>query len=217
MTSLSRLTSHCVVKPIRHHSRPNEIICLHPKVIQTQTALFYHFGRVETAAIRPLPEFILTRPHLLLHRLEKLRHQLMPMYNFDPAEEQDDLLEQELLDHGREGSLAGPNAKVNLKSPGSILISLYRCLALSREWPGMSYERLKYYTFNWTLLVFFNESWLLLCVLCGEEVIESLIQLFIKETNLCTVFYVEDPIFIPSDCTFAFVFFSHIFDFCVAT
>lgn len=36
----------------------------------------------------------------------------MPMYNFDPAEEQDDLLEQELLDHGRDGSLAGPNAKV---------------------------------------------------------------------------------------------------------
>ncbi|XP_032370722.1 uncharacterized protein C3orf18 homolog isoform X1 [Etheostoma spectabile] len=45
-------------------------------------------------------------------RLEKLRHQLMPMYNFDPAEEQDDLLEQELLDHGREGSITGPNAKV---------------------------------------------------------------------------------------------------------
>ncbi|XP_028262454.1 uncharacterized protein C3orf18 homolog isoform X2 [Parambassis ranga] len=44
-------------------------------------------------------------------RLEKLRHQLMPMYNFDPGEEQDDLLEQELLDHGREGSLTGPNAK----------------------------------------------------------------------------------------------------------
>lgn len=37
----------------------------------------------------------------------------MPMYNFDPAEEQDDLLEQELLDHGRDGSLAGPNAKVD--------------------------------------------------------------------------------------------------------
>ncbi len=37
----------------------------------------------------------------------------MPMYNFDPAEEQDDLLEQELLDHGREGSLTGPNAKVS--------------------------------------------------------------------------------------------------------
>ncbi|XP_028301655.1 uncharacterized protein C3orf18 homolog isoform X2 [Gouania willdenowi] len=44
-------------------------------------------------------------------RLEKLRHQLMPMYNFDPAEEQDDLLEQELLDHGRDGSLTGQNAK----------------------------------------------------------------------------------------------------------
>lgn len=38
----------------------------------------------------------------------------MPMYNFDPAEEQDDLLEQELLDHGREGSITGPNAKVGL-------------------------------------------------------------------------------------------------------
>lgn len=49
-------------------------------------------------------------------RLEKLRHQLMPMYNFDPAEEQDDLLEQELLDHGREGSLTGPNAKVSQKA-----------------------------------------------------------------------------------------------------
>ncbi len=35
----------------------------------------------------------------------------MPMYNFDPAEEQDDL-EQELLDHGRDGSPAGPNSKV---------------------------------------------------------------------------------------------------------
>uniref|UniRef100_A0A3B5A1Y8 Uncharacterized protein n=1 Tax=Stegastes partitus TaxID=144197 RepID=A0A3B5A1Y8_9TELE len=41
-------------------------------------------------------------------RLEKLRHQLMPMYNFDPAEEQDDLLEQELLDHGREGISSPP-------------------------------------------------------------------------------------------------------------
>uniref|UniRef100_A0A1A7XI10 Chromosome 3 open reading frame 18 n=1 Tax=Iconisemion striatum TaxID=60296 RepID=A0A1A7XI10_9TELE len=51
-------------------------------------------------------------------RLEKLRHQLMPMYNFDPAEEQDDLLEQELLDHGREGSLAGPNAKTLTTSQG---------------------------------------------------------------------------------------------------
>lgn len=52
--------------------------------------------------------------NLSSHRLEKLRHQLMPMYNFDPAEEQDDLLEQELLDHGREGSITGPNAKVGL-------------------------------------------------------------------------------------------------------
>ncbi len=48
---------------------------------------------------------------VFLYRLEKLRHQLMPMYNFDPAEEQDDL-EQELLDHGRDGSPAGPNSKV---------------------------------------------------------------------------------------------------------
>ena len=47
----------------------------------------------------------------LCDRLEKLRHQLMPMYNFDPAEEQDDLLEQELLDQGRDGGL-GPNSKV---------------------------------------------------------------------------------------------------------
>ncbi|XP_056131213.1 uncharacterized protein C3orf18 homolog [Lampris incognitus] len=52
-------------------------------------------------------------------RLEKLRHQLMPMYNFDPAEEQDDLLEQELLDHGRDGSLAGPNAKTLTTSQGT--------------------------------------------------------------------------------------------------
>ncbi|KAF7668506.1 hypothetical protein LDENG_00006890 [Lucifuga dentata] len=52
-------------------------------------------------------------------RLEKLRHQLMPMYNFDPAEEQDDLLEQELLDHGREGSVTGPNAKTLTASHGT--------------------------------------------------------------------------------------------------
>ncbi|KAM8916037.1 uncharacterized protein C3orf18 homolog isoform 1-T1 [Spinachia spinachia] len=52
-------------------------------------------------------------------RLEKLRHQLMPMYNFDPAEEQDDLLEQELLDHGRDGSLTGPNAKTLTSSQGT--------------------------------------------------------------------------------------------------
>nr|XP_057945745.1 uncharacterized protein C3orf18 isoform X1 [Doryrhamphus excisus] len=52
-------------------------------------------------------------------RLEKLRHQLMPMYNFDPAEEQDDLLEQELLDHGRDGTLAGPNAKTLRSTQGT--------------------------------------------------------------------------------------------------
>ncbi|XP_048055118.1 uncharacterized protein C3orf18 homolog isoform X1 [Megalobrama amblycephala] len=51
-------------------------------------------------------------------RLEKLRHQLMPMYNFDPAEEQDDL-EQELLDHGRDGSPAGPNSKTLTTSQGT--------------------------------------------------------------------------------------------------
>uniref|UniRef100_H3BCS0 Chromosome 3 open reading frame 18 n=1 Tax=Latimeria chalumnae TaxID=7897 RepID=H3BCS0_LATCH len=46
-------------------------------------------------------------------RLEKLRHQLMPMYNFDPAEEQDEL-EQELLDHGRDPASQGPQSKVSL-------------------------------------------------------------------------------------------------------
>ncbi|MEE6515691.1 hypothetical protein FKM82_024650 [Ascaphus truei] len=34
-------------------------------------------------------------------RLEKLRHQLMPMYNFDPGEEREDL-EQELLEPNRD-------------------------------------------------------------------------------------------------------------------
>ncbi|XP_066553648.1 uncharacterized protein C3orf18 homolog [Amia ocellicauda] len=52
-------------------------------------------------------------------RLEKLRHQLMPMYNFDPAEEQDEL-EQELLDHGREGAAAGTNSKTLMPSQGTI-------------------------------------------------------------------------------------------------
>ncbi|XP_042614902.1 uncharacterized protein C3orf18 homolog isoform X1 [Cyprinus carpio] len=51
-------------------------------------------------------------------RLEKLRHQLMPMYNFDPAEEQDDL-EQELLDHGRDGSPVGPNSKTLTTNQGT--------------------------------------------------------------------------------------------------
>uniref|UniRef100_A0A4W5PKY2 Chromosome 3 open reading frame 18 n=1 Tax=Hucho hucho TaxID=62062 RepID=A0A4W5PKY2_9TELE len=50
-------------------------------------------------------------------RLEKLRHQLMPMYNFDPAEEQYDL-EQELLDHNRDGNLTGPNNKTLTTSQG---------------------------------------------------------------------------------------------------
>ncbi|XP_071016602.1 uncharacterized protein C3orf18-like [Oncorhynchus clarkii lewisi] len=50
-------------------------------------------------------------------RLEKLRHQLMPMYNFDPAEEQDDL-EQELLDHNRDGNLTGSNNKTLTTSQG---------------------------------------------------------------------------------------------------
>ncbi|XP_028574524.1 uncharacterized protein C3orf18 homolog [Podarcis muralis] len=46
-------------------------------------------------------------------RLEKLRHQLMPMYNFDPAEEQDEL-EQELLEHGRDAaSLQASQNKTN--------------------------------------------------------------------------------------------------------
>ena len=49
----------------------------------------------------------------------------MPMYNFDPAEEQDDLLEQELLDHGREGSLTGPNAKVGQKVSGTLTWTIY--------------------------------------------------------------------------------------------
>ncbi|XP_028680721.1 uncharacterized protein C3orf18 homolog [Erpetoichthys calabaricus] len=52
-------------------------------------------------------------------RLEKLRHQLMPMYNFDPAEEQDEL-EQELLDHGREGATAGTQSKVVMPSQGTL-------------------------------------------------------------------------------------------------
>ncbi|XP_023851805.1 uncharacterized protein C3orf18 homolog isoform X1 [Salvelinus sp. IW2-2015] len=50
-------------------------------------------------------------------RLEKLRHQLMPMYNFDPAEEQDDL-EQELLDHNRDSNLTESNNKTLTTSQG---------------------------------------------------------------------------------------------------
>ncbi|EHB14843.1 hypothetical protein GW7_19956 [Heterocephalus glaber] len=53
-------------------------------------------------------------------RLEKLRHQLMPMYNFDPTEEQDEL-EQELLEHGRDAaSLQATQSKSTLPSQGSL-------------------------------------------------------------------------------------------------
>lgn len=52
-------------------------------------------------------------------RLEKLRHQLMPMYNFDPTEEQDEL-EQELLEHGRDAaSSQASHSKVLLPSQGA--------------------------------------------------------------------------------------------------
>ncbi|XP_003210026.1 uncharacterized protein C3orf18 homolog isoform X1 [Meleagris gallopavo] len=57
-------------------------------------------------------------------RLEKLRHQLMPMYNFDPTEEQDEL-EQELLEHGRDtassqASQSKVGSKVLLTSQGAL-------------------------------------------------------------------------------------------------
>ncbi|XP_048190575.1 uncharacterized protein C3orf18 homolog [Perognathus longimembris pacificus] len=53
-------------------------------------------------------------------RLEKLRHQLMPMYNFDPTEEQDEL-EQELLEHGRDAaSLQAAQGKTTLPSQGPV-------------------------------------------------------------------------------------------------
>uniref|UniRef100_A0A8D0L165 Chromosome 3 open reading frame 18 n=1 Tax=Sphenodon punctatus TaxID=8508 RepID=A0A8D0L165_SPHPU len=53
-------------------------------------------------------------------RLEKLRHQLMPMYNFDPTEEQDEL-EQELLEHGRDAASAqASQSKILLTSQGPL-------------------------------------------------------------------------------------------------
>ncbi|XP_036122830.1 uncharacterized protein C3orf18 homolog [Molossus molossus] len=53
-------------------------------------------------------------------RLEKLRHQLMPMYNFDPTEEQDEL-EQELLEHGRDAASAQAlQGKTTLPSQGPL-------------------------------------------------------------------------------------------------
>ncbi|XP_044772958.1 uncharacterized protein C3orf18 homolog isoform X2 [Neomonachus schauinslandi] len=59
-------------------------------------------------------------------RLEKLRHQLMPMYSFDPTEEQDEL-EQELLEHGRDAasmqaaaSVQAAQGKTTLSSQGPL-------------------------------------------------------------------------------------------------
>ncbi|XP_074862112.1 uncharacterized protein C3orf18 homolog [Carettochelys insculpta] len=53
-------------------------------------------------------------------RLEKLRHQLMPMYNFDPTEEQDEL-EQELLEHGRDAaSSQAAQSKILQTSHGTL-------------------------------------------------------------------------------------------------
>ncbi|KAM9272105.1 uncharacterized protein C3orf18 homolog isoform 1-T7 [Cariama cristata] len=49
-------------------------------------------------------------------RLEKLRHQLMPMYNFDPTEEQDEL-EQELLEHGRDAASSQASQSKTLPVP----------------------------------------------------------------------------------------------------
>ncbi|XP_074692556.1 uncharacterized protein C3orf18 homolog isoform X3 [Strix aluco] len=49
-------------------------------------------------------------------RLEKLRHQLMPMYNFDPTEEQDEL-EQELLEHGRDAASSQASQSKTLPMP----------------------------------------------------------------------------------------------------
>uniref|UniRef100_A0A2K5NK47 Chromosome 3 open reading frame 18 n=2 Tax=Cercopithecinae TaxID=9528 RepID=A0A2K5NK47_CERAT len=59
-------------------------------------------------------------------RAGKLRHQLMPMYNFDPMEEQDEL-EQELLEHGRDAasvqaatSVQAMQGKTTLPSQGPL-------------------------------------------------------------------------------------------------
>lgn len=55
-------------------------------------------------------------------RLEKLRHQLMPMYNFDPTEEQDEL-EQELLEHGRDAASMQAAASLQVTQGKSTLPS----------------------------------------------------------------------------------------------
>ncbi|XP_068013943.1 uncharacterized protein C3orf18 homolog isoform X2 [Melanerpes formicivorus] len=60
-------------------------------------------------------------------RLEKLRHQLMPMYNFDPTEEQDEL-EQELLEHGRDAA----SSQAAQSKPGPA-VSLLFFLLKTRE------------------------------------------------------------------------------------
>ncbi|XP_006909202.1 uncharacterized protein C3orf18 homolog isoform X2 [Pteropus alecto] len=53
-------------------------------------------------------------------RLEKLRHQLMPMYSFDPTEEHDEL-EQELLEHGRAAaSVQALQGKTTVPSQGPL-------------------------------------------------------------------------------------------------
>ncbi|KAK2501965.1 LOW QUALITY PROTEIN: hypothetical protein MC885_020428 [Smutsia gigantea] len=55
-------------------------------------------------------------------RLEKLRHQLMPMYNFDPTEAQEEL-EQELLEHGRAAaSLQAMQGKAQAPPPSLHLL-----------------------------------------------------------------------------------------------
>ena len=54
--------------------------------------------------------------------LEKLRHQLMPMYNFDPTEEQDEL-EQELLEHGRDAASMQAAASLQVTQGKSTLPS----------------------------------------------------------------------------------------------
>ncbi|XP_048872339.1 uncharacterized protein C3orf18 homolog isoform X1 [Brienomyrus brachyistius] len=57
------------------------------------------------------------------NRLEKLRLQLMPMYSFDPAEEQAEL-ESEVLEQSREAAAAGAELKTltttlgNTENPG---------------------------------------------------------------------------------------------------
>uniref|UniRef100_A0A8C2T094 Chromosome 3 open reading frame 18 n=1 Tax=Coturnix japonica TaxID=93934 RepID=A0A8C2T094_COTJA len=79
------------------------------------------------AELFPVPMFV-TMIFFLLQvlyirkrkRLEKLRHQLMPMYNFDPTEEQDEL-EQELLEHGRDAaSSQASQSKILLTSQGTL-------------------------------------------------------------------------------------------------